>query len=116
MVLAIGHTLRAHEALGRPDALPGFLEVVHRLFEDGVFLGHGLSIRAGIFRSPEHCVFSCELSYQRREVAGSVPCNVLRVSWDHLRTEHPVPDRCHTVIRALPACNPRRVEKGKTPN
>jgi hypothetical protein len=40
VVLAIGHILRAHEALGRPDTLPGFLEVVHRLFEDGVFVGH----------------------------------------------------------------------------
>jgi hypothetical protein len=40
MVLAIGHALRAHEALSRPDALPGFLEVVHRLIEDGVFVGH----------------------------------------------------------------------------
>ena len=40
MVLAIGHTLRAHEALGRSDALPGFLEVVHRLVKDGVFVGH----------------------------------------------------------------------------
>jgi hypothetical protein len=40
MVLAFGRTLRAHEALSRPYALPGFLEVVHRLFEDGVFVGH----------------------------------------------------------------------------
>jgi hypothetical protein len=48
VVLAIGHTLRAHEGLGRPDALPGFLEVVHRLFEDGVFVGHDRSIRVGI--------------------------------------------------------------------
>jgi hypothetical protein len=40
MVLAIGHTLRAHEALGRPYTLAGFLEVVHRLFEDLVFVGH----------------------------------------------------------------------------
>jgi hypothetical protein len=40
VVLAIGHTLRTHEALGSPDALPGFLEVVHRLFEDGDFVGH----------------------------------------------------------------------------
>jgi hypothetical protein len=47
VVLAIGHALRAHEALSRPDALPGFLEVVHRLFEDGVFVGHDQSIRAG---------------------------------------------------------------------
>ena len=40
MVLAIGHTMRAHEALGCSDALPGFLEVVHRLFEDGSFVGY----------------------------------------------------------------------------
>jgi hypothetical protein len=40
VVLAIGHTLRALEALGCPDALPGYLEVVHPLFEDGVFVGH----------------------------------------------------------------------------
>jgi hypothetical protein len=40
MVLAIGHTLLAHEALGRPYTLAGFLEVVHRLFEDLVFVGH----------------------------------------------------------------------------
>ena len=45
MVLAISHTLRAQESLGRPDALPGFLEVVHRLFEDGVFVGHKRSMR-----------------------------------------------------------------------
>jgi hypothetical protein len=40
MVLAFGHTLRAHKALSRPDALSGFLEVVHRLFENGVFVGY----------------------------------------------------------------------------
>jgi hypothetical protein len=34
------HALRAHEALSRPDALSGFLEVVHRLVEEGVFVGH----------------------------------------------------------------------------
>jgi hypothetical protein len=45
VVLAISHTLRAQEALGRPYPLPGFLEVVHRLFEDGVFVGHARSIR-----------------------------------------------------------------------
>jgi len=39
VILAIGHTLRAHQALGRPDALSGYLEVVHRLFKDGVFVG-----------------------------------------------------------------------------
>jgi hypothetical protein len=40
VVLAIGHALRAHQVLGRSDALSGFLEVIHRLFEDGVFVGH----------------------------------------------------------------------------
>jgi hypothetical protein len=41
--------------LGCPDALPGFLEVVHRLFEDGVFVGHGLSIwTSDTFRSPDY--------------------------------------------------------------
>ena len=47
MVLAISHTMRAHEALGCPDALPGFLEVVHRLVKDGVFVGPDKSIRTG---------------------------------------------------------------------
>jgi hypothetical protein len=27
VVLAVGHALRAHEALSRPDKLPGFFEV-----------------------------------------------------------------------------------------
>ena len=45
MDLAIGHTLRAHEAPGRPDTLPNFLEVVHRLVKNGVFVSHDLSIR-----------------------------------------------------------------------
>jgi hypothetical protein len=40
VIFAFGHTLRAHEALGRPNTLPGFLEVLHRLFEYGVFVGH----------------------------------------------------------------------------
>jgi hypothetical protein len=60
VVLAIGHTLRTHEALGRPDALPSFLEVVHRFFEDSVFVGHERSIRAGILRSPDCFAFSRE--------------------------------------------------------
>jgi hypothetical protein len=51
VVLAIGHALRAHEALSRPDTLPSFHEVVHRLFEDGVFVGHERSIRVAILRS-----------------------------------------------------------------
>ena len=92
MVLAIGHTLRAHEALGCPYALPGFLEVVHRFFEDGVFVGHDHSIRSGIFRSPAYCVFSRELPYQSREVAGCVPGYVRRVLRSHLRAaEHASP-------------------------
>jgi hypothetical protein len=52
---AIGHTLRAHEALGRPDALPGFLEVVHRLYENGLFAGHHRSIRTV---SSDHSIVS----------------------------------------------------------
>jgi hypothetical protein len=46
VVLAIGHALRAHEALSRSDALAGLPEVVHRPFENGVFVGHDGSIRA----------------------------------------------------------------------
>jgi hypothetical protein len=45
VVLAIGHAVRAHEALSRHDALSGFLEVIHRLFENGVFVGHDQSKR-----------------------------------------------------------------------
>ena len=55
VVLAIGHALRAHEALGRPDAPSGFLEVVHRLFEDGVFVIHDRSIRTV---SSDHLIVS----------------------------------------------------------
>jgi hypothetical protein len=91
VVLAIGHALRAHEALSRPDALSGFLEVVHRLFEDGVFVGHDESIRAGFVRSPDYCVFSRKLLYQRREIAGRVPGNVLRVLRSHLRAAEYAP-------------------------
>jgi hypothetical protein len=60
VVLAFRHTLRAHEALGRPDTLSGFLEVVHRLFQDGVFVGHEKSIRVAILRSLECFAFSRE--------------------------------------------------------
>jgi hypothetical protein len=59
VVLTFRHALRAHKALGRPDALSGLLEVVHRLFEDGVFVGHGQSIRVGI-RSSDCLAFSRE--------------------------------------------------------
>jgi hypothetical protein len=60
VVLALGHTLGAHEALSSSYALPGFLEVVHRLFKNGVFGGYDQSIRAGIFRSPDCFAFSRE--------------------------------------------------------
>jgi hypothetical protein len=60
IVLAIGHALRAQKALSRPDALSGFLEVVHRLIEDGVFVSHDQSIRVGIVRSPDCFAFSRE--------------------------------------------------------
>jgi hypothetical protein len=61
VVLAIGHALGAHEALSRPDALSGFLEVVYRLFEDGVFVGHDRSIRIGsVLRSLDCFSFSHE--------------------------------------------------------
>ena len=84
MVLTIGQALRAHEALARPDALPGFLEVVHSLFENGVFVGHDQSIRAGLVQLPDYCVFCREFPYRRREVAGCVPGYFLRVLWSHL--------------------------------
>jgi hypothetical protein len=84
IVLVIGHTLRTHEALSRPDTLPGFLEVVHRFFEDGVIVGHDRSIRAGILRSLDCFPFSREFPYQRREVAGCVPGHFLRVLGSHL--------------------------------
>ena len=60
MVLTISHALRTHEALSRPDTLPGLLEVVHRLFENGVFVGHDTTIRVGIFRSPDCFTFPRE--------------------------------------------------------
>ena len=61
MVLAIVHTLRAHEALSCSNALPGYLEVVHRLVEDGVFVGHEKSIRVdSILRSLDCFAFSRE--------------------------------------------------------
>ena len=61
VILALGQPLRTHEALSCPDALPGFLEVVHSLFEDGVFVSHDQSIRIGsIFRSLD--CFSCSPS------------------------------------------------------
>ena len=40
--------------------LPGFLEVVQSLLEDGVSVGHDQSIRVGILRSPDCFTFSPE--------------------------------------------------------
>jgi hypothetical protein len=60
VVLAIGHALRVHEALSLSDALSGFLEVVHRLFEYGVFVGHDKSIPVGILRPPYRFTFPRE--------------------------------------------------------
>jgi hypothetical protein len=53
VVLATSHTLRAHEALGCPDALPD-------LIEDGLFVGHDKSIQTGSLRSLDCFAFSCE--------------------------------------------------------
>jgi hypothetical protein len=75
MVLAIGHALRTHEALSRPDALSGFLEVIHRLFEDGVFVGHDKSIRTSILRSLVVCLLMREgrvRAQEEREAGGVV--------------------------------------------
>jgi hypothetical protein len=72
MVLAISHTLGAHEALGRPYTLPGFLEVVHRLFENGVFVGHDRSIRTGIIRSLDCFAHSRKRALLRREADKEV--------------------------------------------
>jgi hypothetical protein len=89
MVLAIGHALRAHEALSCLDSLSGFLEVDNRLFEDGVFVGHDQSIRASLVRSPDCFAFSCKLPAQRLEVSGRVSGYVLRVLRSHLRADQP---------------------------
>jgi hypothetical protein len=68
VVLTIGQALRAHEALSRPDALSGFLEVLHGLFEDGVFVDHARSIRSGdIIRSLDCFAFFRENPYMFRD-------------------------------------------------
>jgi hypothetical protein len=67
VVLAIGHALRAYEALGCPDALPGFLEVLHSLLEDSVFVGHKRSIRTSGIRSLDAFVFCRENPYMFRD-------------------------------------------------
>jgi hypothetical protein len=76
VVLSIGHAPRAHEALGRPDALPGFFEIVHRLFQDGIFVGHDRNIRiSSVLRSVDYLAFSrehadWELLRKRRRMKG----------------------------------------------
>jgi hypothetical protein len=57
-VCCFGHALRTHEAQSRPYGLTGFLEVVHRFFENGVFVGHECSMRVGILRSSDCFAFS----------------------------------------------------------
>jgi hypothetical protein len=74
VVLAFGHTLRAHEALGSPYALPGFPEVIHRLFEDGVFVGYDQSIRmGGVLRSLDCFAFLTRAPLQAPRGRGSCP-------------------------------------------
>src|SRR5215216_7860084 len=74
VVLAFGHALRAHETLSRPYALSGFLEVVHRLFEDGVFVGHEKSIRrGGVLRSLDCVAFLTRAPLQAQRGRGSCP-------------------------------------------
>jgi len=47
--------------LGGPDALPGFLEVLHSLFKNGVFVSYDRSIRTGsVLRSVDCLTFSRE--------------------------------------------------------
>ena len=79
MVLVFGHTLRAHEALSRPDALPGFLEVVHRLFEDGVYVSHDLSIR-GRRHPPITRLLRLPPRVPLQALRGRGPCPWLRPS------------------------------------
>jgi hypothetical protein len=81
VVLAISHTLRAQKALSRPDALPGFFEVVHRLLEDGVFVGHDRSIRTGgslrsLFCSLSQASTPTGLSYGRGVDEGALRLSV----------------------------------------
>jgi hypothetical protein len=93
VVLAIGHTLRAHEALGRPYSLPGFFEVVHSLFEEGVFVGHERSIRTGsILRSPDSFTFSRE--HADWALRGAL-MGVAVVAHNTRRYEHPLTSAPH---------------------
>jgi hypothetical protein len=79
VVLAIGHAFRAHEALGRPDAPSGLLEVLHRLFEDGVFVGYGQSIRVGILRSLDCFTFPRE----HEDIVDAAAAGKHRVEVEH---------------------------------
>jgi hypothetical protein len=83
-VRCFGHGERrrkAHEAMGRPDALSGFLEVVHRLFENGVFVSHDRSIRiSSVLRSLDCSAFSASTPpprYSGREADLELPPQVI---------------------------------------
>ena len=43
------HAMRAHEVLSCSNAHSGYFEVIHRLFEDGVFVGHDQSRHQSIW-------------------------------------------------------------------
>jgi hypothetical protein len=79
VVLAFRHALRAHEALSRSDALSGLLEVIHRLFEDGVFVSHDRSTRiSSVLRSVDYFALSREytdwkLLRKRERMKGLYP-------------------------------------------
>jgi hypothetical protein len=45
--------------ISSPDELSGFLEVVHRLFEDRVFVSHDRSIRVGSTSSDHSNISPC---------------------------------------------------------
>jgi hypothetical protein len=52
-----------HVAVSCPDALSGFLEVAHRLFENGVFVCHDKSIRiSSVLRSVD--CFTCPREHE----------------------------------------------------
>jgi hypothetical protein len=60
MVLAIGHTLRAHKALGCPDALSGFLEVA--ITSSRTASSSAITEVYGQAASSDHPIFSSSLT------------------------------------------------------
>ena len=87
MVLAVGHPLRTQKALGRPDALAGFLEVDHRLFEDGIFVGHARSIRIGA--SSDYPIVSPSPVITRLSVVEEEQVEVGSLEFRHNNRENP---------------------------